>query len=51
MLTSLAVILVGIWLVLQSQGPVQSTVTLIIGIVVAALALVDLIRGTGVRLP
>lgn len=50
MLTSLAVILIGIWLILQSQAPVQSTVTLIFGIAAAVLALVDLLRGH-VRIP
>ena len=44
MLTSLAVLLTGIWLVLQSQQPVNKTLTLIFGILVAVLALVDLVR-------
>lgn len=43
-LTSLAVLLVGIWLVITSQSHVSSTGTLIFGIVVGALALVDLLR-------
>lgn len=43
-LTSLAMILVGIWLVVYSQGPVSTTLTLIFGIAAAALALIDLIR-------
>lgn len=47
MLTSLAVVLVGIWLVIQSQQPVSSTLTLIFGIAVAALALIDVLRGSG----
>lgn len=48
MLTSLAVVLIGIWLIVQSQGPVNATITLIFGIVAAALAVADLV---GVRLP
>lgn len=51
MLTSLAVVLIGIWLILQSQQPVNATLTLVFGIAVAVLALVDLLRGAGVRLP
>lgn len=45
MLTAIAVLLAGIWLILQSISPVQSTLTLIFGIVIAALALVDLLNG------
>jgi len=44
MLTALAVILLGLWLVLKSQGPVSQTFTLIIGIVAMALAVIDLTR-------
>ena len=48
MLTALAVVLVGIWLIMQSQQPVSSTLTLIFGIVAAALALFDLLGGSRV---
>lgn len=52
MLTSIAVILISIWLIVYSQGPVSSTLTLIIGAIAGLLALVDLLRGSGiVRLP
>lgn len=53
MLTCLAVIFVGVWLILQSQGPLESTVTLIFGLVVAILALVDFLglQGIGPRSP
>lgn len=44
MLTAIAVVLVGIWMILMSQGPVSATLTLIFGIVVAVLALLDLTR-------
>lgn len=47
MLTCIAVLLVGIWLILQSISPVNATLTLVFGIVVAALALVDLLNGRG----
>jgi hypothetical protein len=42
MLTALAVILVGIYLIVTSQSHVSSTGTLIWGIVVGALAFFDL---------
>jgi uncharacterized membrane protein YqgA involved in biofilm formation len=45
MLTSVAVLLVGIWLILQSIKPVDATLTLVFGIVVGALALIDLLSG------
>jgi hypothetical protein len=41
-MTQLAVILVGIWLILQSQTNVSSTLTVIFGIAVCVLALLDL---------
>lgn len=44
MLTSLAVVLVGVWLIVSSQERVSADLTLILGIVAAILALVDLIR-------
>jgi multisubunit Na+/H+ antiporter MnhE subunit len=43
-LTTLAVLLVGIWLVITSQQHLSSTATLLFGIVVGVLALVDLLR-------
>lgn len=47
MLTSLAGVLTGIWLILQSQHSTTVTLTLLFGIIVAVLCLVDLIRGAG----
>jgi multisubunit Na+/H+ antiporter MnhE subunit len=44
MLTCVAVLLVGVWLVVTSQQHVSSTLTLIFGIIVGVLALADLIR-------
>jgi lipopolysaccharide export LptBFGC system permease protein LptF len=49
MLTALAVVLVGVYLILTSQSHVSSTGTLIWGIVVAALALFDLVGGLPAR--
>lgn len=43
MFTSIAVLIVGIWLVLSSQEPVSSALTLVLGIIVAVLAFVDLL--------
>ena len=51
MLTALAVILISIWLIVYSQGPVSTTLTLIVGVIAGILALVDLVRGAGIRLP
>ena len=51
MLTSLAVVLLGVYLIVASQQPVSSTLTLIFGLAAAILALVDLLRGAGVRVP
>jgi hypothetical protein len=45
MLTSIAVVLVGVWLIVTSQQHVSSTLTLIFGIVVGLLALLDLLHG------
>lgn len=45
MLVAIAGILTGIWLIIQSQQPVNSTITLSFGIVVAALCAVELIWG------
>ena len=47
MLTTLAVVLAGVYLIIVSQGPISDTGTLIFGIVIAALALVDLLNGAG----
>ena len=47
MLTSLAGVLTGIWLILQSQHSTTTTLTLLFGIIVAVLCLVDLVRGAG----
>jgi hypothetical protein len=44
MLTSIAVILVGVWLIVTSQQRVSSTLTLIFGILVGLLALLDLLQ-------
>lgn len=41
-LTQLAVLLTGIYLIIQSQQPVSSTLTLIWGIVIVVLVLLDL---------
>lgn len=41
-LTQLAVILLGLYLVLTSQNPVSSTLTLLWGIIVVVLVLLDL---------
>lgn len=52
MLTSIAVVLVGIWMIIASQGVPSSILTLLFGIISAGLALVDLIyahRGLLVR--
>lgn len=51
MLTALAVVLVGIWMIVKSQGPVSNTLTLVLGIAVAVLALVDLTRPYWHRAP
>ena len=48
MLTSLAGVLTGIWLILQSQHSTTALLTLIFGVLVAVLCLVDLLRGTGI---
>jgi hypothetical protein len=40
-LTQIAVVLTGIWLVITSQEPASSTLTLIVGIVVVVLVLLD----------
>lgn len=47
MLTSLAGILTGLWLILESQHSTTTTLTLVFGIVVMVLCLVDLLRGVG----
>jgi len=39
--TQLAVVLVGVWLIIESQTTVSDTVTLIFGIVVVVCALFD----------
>jgi multisubunit Na+/H+ antiporter MnhE subunit len=44
MLTCLAVVLVGVWLIVSSQSRLSDTATLIFGIAVAVLALIDLLR-------
>jgi hypothetical protein len=53
MLTSVAVLLAGIYLILKAVTHVDATLTLVFGIVVAALALVDLLasRGLFARVP
>jgi len=48
MFTSLAVILVGVFLVIQSQTPTSPTLELIVGLAAAILAILDLI---GVQFP
>lgn len=48
MFTTIGVLLTGIWLILESQTQVDSTLTLIFGIAVAVLAAVDLLEGRGV---
>jgi hypothetical protein len=44
-MTALAVVLVGIFLIVQSQTRVTSTLELLFGIVVAILAVLDLTGG------
>lgn len=44
MLTSIAGIFTGLWLILQSQHSTTTTLTLLFGIIVAVLCLVDLLR-------
>jgi hypothetical protein len=44
-LTTIAVFLAGIWLILHSATSLSSTATLVFGIVIAALALIDLLSG------
>ena len=43
MLTSLAVVLTGVYLIIVSQEHVTSTLTLIFGLVIGILALADLV--------
>lgn len=45
MFTAIAMVLVGVWLIVTSQGHVSTTVTLIFGIAATALAVLDLTRG------
>ena len=49
--TPIAVLLVGIWMVITSQSHISDTGTLIWGVVVAALALLDLLRPVYLRQP
>lgn len=42
-LTQIAVLLVGIFLILFSQGPVSATLTLIFGIAVCVLVLAEVV--------
>jgi hypothetical protein len=44
MLTSIAVVLTGVWLIIDSQSTLSTTATLIFGIVIAALAAIELIQ-------
>lgn len=44
MLTSIAVVLLSLWVILDSQGQATTTLSLILGIVAGVLALIDLIR-------
>ena len=46
MLVALVGSLIGIWLIIQSQGPVNATTTLIFGIAVAVLCVVELLLET-----
>ena len=47
-MTAIAVIVVGAWMILSSQTSVSTTLTLIFGIAVVALAALELV---GYRLP
>jgi hypothetical protein len=51
LLTPLAVVLAGVWLIVQSRSTVSDTLTLIFGIVIAVLALLDAIRPYWHRAP
>lgn len=48
MLTTLGVLLTGIYLILRAVAHVDQTLTLVFGIVIAALALADLLQARGV---
>lgn len=43
-LTPIAVVLVGLWMIVEHNKLPDHTLTLIFGIVVAVLALIDLVR-------
>lgn len=49
MLLAIAVLIVGIWMVLTSQEPVSSGLTLVLGIIVAVLAFIELLPALRAR--
>lgn len=40
-LTQIGVVLTGIWIILTSQEPISSTLSLVFGVVIVALILLD----------
>lgn len=49
MFTSIAVVLAGAWLIIYSQEKPSTTLTLVFGIVIVVLALIDLLRPYVIR--
>jgi uncharacterized membrane protein YqgA involved in biofilm formation len=43
MFTSVAVLIIGVWMIVSSQEPVSATLTLVLGVLVGILAFLDLL--------